>query len=230
MDIDLDRSNTRRTAVSVVSGISDPHNPIQSVRGSLNVPGKNRNGHDESDVGQNVSVMRSSPTPPSPMGGTPEREVSPEPTPRIGGSGGAIKTTELHIRPHSGSGEDLYNASPRIPKAVQFPSPSRAQGQGRESSNLGTNENGQVKRVASESASGRADGKENDASMVDRRGGSERGRRLRSAQEEKILVGEHGEEIEAEIDENEALSMSATSYPGQEWNPYAAGGWDEGYD
>lgn len=209
MDIDLDRSNTRRTAVSAVSGISDPHNPIQSVRGSLNVPGKNGSWHDESV--QNVSVMRSSPTPPSPMGGTPEREVSPEPIPRRD----QIKTTELHIRPPSGSGEDLYNASPRIPKTVQFPSSSRA-GQGYENSNLGNNGNGQVKRVVSESASGRAGGKENEG-LLDRRGGSERGRRLRSAQEEKILIGDNGEEIEVEIDENEPPSMSATSYPGQEW-------------
>jgi len=224
MDIDLDRSNTRRTAVSAVSGISDPHNPIQSVRGSLNVPGKNGSGHDEGEGGQNVSVMRSSPTPPSPMGATPEREVSPEPTPR----GDQIKTTDLHIRPSSGSGEDLYNASPRMPKTVQFPSPSRA-GQEYENSNFRHSENGQIKRVVSESASGRAGGKVNEG-LLDRRGGSERGRRLRSAQEEKILIGENGEEIEVEIDENEPPSMSATSYPGQEWNPYAAGGWDEDYD
>jgi hypothetical protein len=24
--------------------------------------------------------------------------------------------------------------------------------------------------------------------------------------------------------------MSATSYPGQEWNPYSAGGWEDGAD
>jgi hypothetical protein len=44
------------------------------------------------------------------------------------------------------------------------------------------------------------------------------------------LIGENGEASEVEIDENEPPSMSATSYPGQEWNPYAAGGWDEDYD
>jgi hypothetical protein len=29
------------------------------------------------------------------------------------------------------------------------------------------------------------------------------------------------------VDENAPPSMSATSYPGQEWNPYAMGGYEE---
>jgi hypothetical protein len=40
---------------------------------------------------------------------------------------------------------------------------------------------------------------------------------LRKAQEEKILIGEDGQEVEVVVDENAPPSMSATSYPGQEW-------------
>jgi hypothetical protein len=85
-----------------------------------------------------------------------------------------------------------------------------------------------VKRIASESSTRPTEPR--DEVNVNSRGGSERARGLRRAQEEKILIGENGEEIEVEIDENEPPKMSATSFPGQEWNPYAHGGWDDGYD
>lgn len=40
---------------------------------------------------------------------------------------------------------------------------------------------------------------------------------LRQAQGEKIPIDEDGEEIDVPVDENALPSMSATSYPGQEW-------------
>jgi hypothetical protein len=57
-------------------------------------------------------------------------------------------------------------------------------------------------------------------------------RRERNAQEEKIYYdAETGQEgHRAEEEDGEGVAMSATSYPGQEWNPYGAGGWEEGFD
>jgi hypothetical protein len=247
MDIDLDRSNTRRTAVSAVSGISDPQNPmsIQSARGSLNVPG--RNGHSLAENGEesgggrgidrNMSVLRSSPSPPSPMG---SREVSPEPSPRIPSPGDEIKTTQLHVRNPSGS-EDLYSASPRLPKNVErFPSSAT------ESSERGPERAASVRDEAADTvpsmesarsqvvSSRGVDTMRSDTTGSDGLGiqqgassqtaGLGRGqgsvvRRevLRQAQGEKIPIDEDGEEIDVPLDENAPPSMSATSYPGQEW-------------
>jgi hypothetical protein len=215
MDIDLDRSNTRRTAVSAVSGISDPQNPlsIQSAHGSLNVPG--RNGHSQIQEGEGgTSVLRSSPTPPSPMGSA-SREVSPEPIER---TQDGIKSTELHVR--QPSGEDLYSASPRLPKPQRFPNASNPD-------HAASPENVQrVSSIGSSRASVDALGVSGSSSQPPPlqttglgrgQGSTIRREVLRKAQEEKILIGEDGQEVEVVVDENAPPSMSATSYPGQEW-------------
>ncbi|KAE9362632.1 hypothetical protein N431DRAFT_391583 [Stipitochalara longipes BDJ] len=243
MDIDLDRSNTRRTAVSAVSGISDPQNPlsIQSARGSLNVPG--RNGHSVAEeetaggIDRHTSVLRSSPSPPSPMG---SREVSPEPSERA--EGDEIKTTQLHVR--NPSGEDLYNASPRLPKVDRFPSDaskatdraaSVKQGEETARSPVATSKRVALDSINTSDGLGIQHQAEEEptqpvASGLGRGQGSTIRREvLRQAQGEKIPVDEEGQEIDVPVDENAPPNMSATSYPGQEWNPYAAGGWEE-YD
>jgi hypothetical protein len=246
VDIDLDRSNTRRTAVSAVSGISDPQNPmsIQSARGSLNVPG--RNGSVAKEEEQDMRNLRSSPTPPSPMG-SPSREVSPEPVQRVAmeDGGDTIKRTELHVR--QPSGEDLYSASPRMPPKKGFPPVSQTSSERASSPALG-NEN--MQRMASNASSqvlpsSHAAEHQSPIDALGVRGGGPpqqavtgsglgrgqgstiRREVLRKAQEEKILIGEDGQEVEVVVDENAPPSMSATSYPGQEWNPYAMGGYEE---
>ncbi len=247
MDIDLHRSNTRRTAASAVSGMSDQQNPtsIQSARGSLNVPG--RNGRVAEEEGQDMSIMRSSPTPPSPMG-SPSRDVSPEPVQREAMEDGvvdAIKRTELHAR--QPSGEDLYSASPRMPPKTGFLPASQTSSE-RASSPVLANENIQwMASNASSQALPTSHAAESqspiDALGVRGNGPSQqtvtgnglgrgqgstiRREVLRKAQEEKILIGEDGQEVEVVVDENAPPSMSATSYPGQEWNPYAMGGYEE---
>ncbi|GKT95145.1 hypothetical protein Ct61P_12995 [Colletotrichum tofieldiae] len=61
----------------------------------------------------------------------------------------------------------------------------------------------------------------------------ERKRTIRhEAQEEKILVDPY-EELQSggvkyrKEEDPEVPQMSATSYPGQEWNPYGAGGYED---
>ncbi|PMD46847.1 hypothetical protein L207DRAFT_562081 [Hyaloscypha variabilis F] len=239
MDIDLQRSNTRRTAVSAVSGISDPQHPlsIHSARGSLNVPGRNGHSHllDEETVtggvDRHTSVLRSSPSPPSPMG---SREVSPEPSENghVGEreeGGDRIKNTTLEVKNPNGSGEDLYSASPRLPKVERFPSDAS-----KDTDRAATSSKGVALDSIDTSDGLGLRGAEEETQPVTSglgrgQGSTIRREVLRQAQGEKIPVDEEGQEIDVPVDENAPPSMSATSYPGQEWNPYAAGGWEE-YD
>ncbi|PVH78521.1 hypothetical protein DL98DRAFT_590265 [Cadophora sp. DSE1049] len=214
IDGDLDRSNTRRTAVSAISGISAPRpRSGQSQNGGaighphsgggLNVPSH------EQDVG--ARGVSPSPTPPSPM--DEER----------GGEG--LRRTEVEIAPRA-SMEDLYNASPRLP---------RSGGGFVESTGNG---NGQ----AYPNANGRPIGKENSRLDIPRDVSRERayqgignGHAGTKHPEEKIYYDNSrphlgfGQDGPAELEDHET-SMSATSYPGQEWNPYAMGAWDDGPD
>lgn len=194
----LDRSNTHRTAVSALSGISD-HSPKKETgngNGSerLGIPGIQE--HD----GQG-GISSPSPTPPSPLPGTPERAVSPEvqdrtPEPKT-------QTTVLDV--NKNASDDLYDASPRLPKGTTFTS-----------SNIG---NGSASHHSSENghAVGRVGGKENALPQ----------QQHIQIPEEKILADEHGGMGEVHELEDSTTAMSATSYPGQEWNPYGAGAWED---
>jgi hypothetical protein len=211
MDIDLDRSNTRRTAVSAVSGFSGHQEPTSASapthqnRG-LNVPGKDgiaeRNGISDRR-GRGTSLSSLSPTTPSPMQGSPERGVSPE------GGRDDIRRTEINMPTRPTSSEDLYNASPRLPNPTPI-SGANANGyhvnSKRSNSHLGVDTN----------TNGKGDQKISSGAAVSR------------AQEEKIPYHENGLHVPEE--DTEPATMSATSYPGQEWNPYIAGGWDDGFD
>ncbi|KAH9214258.1 hypothetical protein DL95DRAFT_446591 [Leptodontidium sp. 2 PMI_412] len=221
IDGDLDRSNTRRTAVSAVSGISAPRPRSGGSqnggvvgggegRGSLNVP-----AHDE--VG-----MR---------GGVGGRGVSPSPTPPSPMEGDEVRRTDVEIPPRA-SMEDLYNASPRLPRSSEGFAEFVSHGNG--------NANGQGNGHADVNA--RPNGKENSRLDVPREVSRERsyqgnGNGGAKHPEEKIYydgayrgqatgVDQDGP---AELEDHET-SMSATSYPGQEWNPYAMGAWDDGVD
>ena len=213
---DLDRSNTHRTAVSGISQVSG----LSGGQGAgLSVPQKDMGRENEGGM-----VSSPSPTPPS-VNITPERRESPSPQPRPQdqrtnvhipnqGHGPGIKTTILN----RGPSPDLYDASPRLPKPINH-------GNG----NLGPSKGSQL----SIGGGGVGRAKENER-FVNRDANAnrmaeqelERQRVLNQAREEKIFYGDGGVNLNEEDNEP---SMSATSYPGQEWNPYM-GVYEEGYD
>ena len=226
LESELDRSNTRRTAISAVSGMSGP----QSA--GLHPPMK------ESEGGAEITP---SPSPPSPAY-TPEREQSP---PRYSvdekelerglseaekaaergqmlGDRGRIRTTQLS----RGPSPDLYNASPRLPPTNQgFDGQQRSNHRNSNLGNSNGNSNGNVHASpSSQHVQGPPSSAENDPA---RKRLAELERQKRKAQEEKIYYdAETGEEGHHE-EEAEGVAMSATSYPGQEWNPYLAGGYED---
>lgn len=176
---------------------------IQSARGSLNVPGKNGRSP---TLDEGVERASPSPSPPSPMG---SREVSPEPV------GRTIKTTELNVR--QPSGEDLYSASPRLPKPQGFPAvvpAASAHAENVPSSTVQSKDNVDALGIGPSQPALRS---LQTAGPGRSQGSTIRREVLRKAQEEKILIGEDGQEVEVQVDENAPPSMSATSYPGQEW-------------
>jgi hypothetical protein len=137
---------------------------------------------------------------------TPQRGVSPE-----GNTvSDDIRTTEVRLP--SGHEEDLYNASPRLPKPVP------------------TNGNGNTDHYhqnGTASSVPLSDGKENQkvkgiATQFPKTYFDPR------VPEEKIPTYTQNQ-LSTQEDEPIA-TMSATSYPGQEWNPYAGAGWDEADD
>ncbi|KAG0650242.1 hypothetical protein D0Z07_3126 [Hyphodiscus hymeniophilus] len=267
---ELDRSDTRRTAISAVSGMSGPQNA------GLHVPNKPDDGGREGTT--------PSPTPPSPAY-TPEREASPPPPgysdtidekelerglesshqdreqSRGNISPGNILLSDRNIRAttlNRGPSPDLYNASPRLLPPNSQPStrndtdgyqvstsplvqaPSHvAQTSGMENATALAKAKSLTESRNEVSAVQTRQGVQTPATTVDTAlnthsiGGplaqGERGRR--DAREEKIYYdAETGEEGHAEEGDG-SLSMSATSYPGQEWNPYIdAGGWEDGVD
>lgn len=205
LSLDLDRSNTHRTAVSAVSVMSSPSLPPDSA--GLTVP--NINEH----RGLDGSPSPSPPTPDFERGRRHQRGTSRE---ARGSEAGTIVQTVLET-PAVSDHDDIYDASPRLPKLVTAPtvrakpppvSPTRAAGAGPGPgpSNLGNGkENG--------SGSGRPVGKENEHTAELDNTDQER---YRVAREEKIFYdGGVSEETEP------TATMSATSYPGQEWNPYS---------
>lgn len=222
LEPELDRSNTRRTAVSTVSGMSGP----QSA--GLHPPRK------ESEGGREITP---SPTPPSPAY-TPEREQSPPrysadekelerglsggerelERGRMLGDGERIRTTQLN----RGPSPDLYSASPRLPPTNQgF---NAQENSNHSNSNLGTSNGNGHASPSTQYGQGTPSGKENDPAS---RRLAELQQQKRKAQEEKIYYdAETGEEGHHD-EEGEGVAMSATSYPGQEWNPYLAGGYED---
>ncbi|CZT11042.1 uncharacterized protein RCO7_10179 [Rhynchosporium graminicola] len=221
-DGDLDRSNTRRTAVSAVSGVTasiqgstGSHNPngAQSgggTFGGLNVP----HPHAYQDQRASRSASASG-------AGLEGRGLSPSPTPPspMEGDDGQGRIRKTVVNRASTEDMDLYNASPRDNRRYEdgYPPNTNARSTAQVNSQLyqpGSQEHEHQERQRPDER-GMATGKGYTEEKIYYKGG---------------VAGEMGQENgPAELEDHET-SMSATSYPGQEWNPYAAGSWDDGVD
>jgi hypothetical protein len=212
LSLDLNRSNTRRTAVSAVSVMSSPGLPPDSAglgagrSDSLTVP----------NMGEQKEGVTKSPSPSPPTPDAYERGRKDERgTSREKGTGGAdtTKKTVLEHNPPVLDNDDIYDASPRLPN-IASASTSRF--------NTSNPTSPVSPTGAGPSKVGNAKGKENDhTAELD----NTDQKRYRAAREEKIVYdGGVSEETEP------TATMSATSYPGQEWNPYAGVGFEDGYE
>ncbi|TDZ38371.1 hypothetical protein C8035_v007254 [Colletotrichum spinosum] len=135
--------------------------------------------------------------------------------------------------------DDIYDSTPRLPPGPMPPaakplassrtgdsqvSESSADEAPRNATHTNGNANGKGTKALTHGKSTRAELEDTE---------DERMRTMRlEAQEEKILVDPYEEKQSSgnkfrKEDDPEAPQMSATSYPGQEWNPYGAGGYDE---
>ncbi|TKW56643.1 hypothetical protein CTA1_3267 [Colletotrichum tanaceti] len=165
-----------------------------------------------------------------------ESNISPQPQ--------APATSRLSVNVQKANQEtpdDIYDSTPRLssgpPPPPAKPIVSTATGQSTvsdssadEAPRNAIHANGNASGTASTTL---ASGKNTRAELEDTE--DERKRTIRhEAQEEKILV-DHYEDLQSggikyrKEEDPEVPQMSATSYPGQEWNPYGAGGhedWD----
>ncbi|CCF35837.1 hypothetical protein CH063_07535 [Colletotrichum higginsianum] len=160
--------------------------------------------------------------------------ISPEPQ--------APATSRLSVNLQMANQEtpdDIYDSTPRLstglPPPPAKPVVSTATGQSMvsdssadEAPRNATHVNGNANGAASTTL---ASGKSTRAELEDTE--DERKRSIRhEAQEEKILVDPY-EELQSggikyrKEEDPEVPQMSATSYPGQEWNPYGAGGYED---
>ncbi|WQF89623.1 hypothetical protein CDEST_14637 [Colletotrichum destructivum] len=162
--------------------------------------------------------------------------ISPEPQARA--------TSRLSVNVQKANQEtpdDIYDSTPRLssgpPPPPAKPIVSTATGQSMvsdssadEAPRNATHVNGNANANGAASAA-LASGKSTRAELEDTE--DERKRTIRhEAQEEKILVDPY-EELQSggikyrKEEDPEVPQMSATSYPGQEWNPYGAGGYED---
>lgn len=102
---------------------------------------------------------------------------------------------------------DLYSASPRLAKPTP-PSNSDNEGVGKDDKEVD-----EEAKNGSRSSGQLAELDDPESHML---------RRARGPGEEKIPA-----EGLLDVEDHEPVTMSATSYPGQEWNPYAAGGYED---
>lgn len=220
---DLNRSGTHRTAVSAMSGTFDP--PSQNDR---SVARRESDSVVSPNQPQERAISNSSPTPPSPVG-TPMRIESPD---HVVTNPQLHKTTILEAprRPSL----DLYDASPLgTPQTKSHPnghtrSHSR-QRSGPPTPNLTiqtqqpfTPPTRQAPTLSPPQAGNESGNGKNLAELEGTKADGFNMRLTGQAQEEKIFYdAESGMRGYGDA----APSMSATSYPGQEWNPYGAGAW-----
>ncbi|KAJ5040582.1 uncharacterized protein L3040_006234 [Drepanopeziza brunnea f. sp. 'multigermtubi'] len=217
VNAELDRSNTRRTALPASSTSRTSTGIGPSDRG-LQV------------VGESVRGM--TPTPPNPLHGLGSR-----------GGDGEIKRTEVEVRGRRESvvDDDLYDASPVLADAVAVMPLHHANANG----NGSGNGNGSAHRYPypypypstslSTPASAQAQGTVNTHAQglkTPPDSGLGHGFGAAIAAAEKMehrsaadVGGKRGEGKRgpAELEEFHEPAMSATSYPGQEWNPYGFG-------
>jgi hypothetical protein len=212
----VDRSNTHRTAVSAVSQVSHLSNNDDG-RPSLD---RVASPHDKETAMYDNSRPRS-------LSISPERVVSPEldrdydriderDISRDTLQSTPIKNTEVTRGPSL----DLYDASPRLPitHTLTTPSPKPSPKVSPiQTAFLPSKPVAPIRMVSPEPNT-----------LAPGSHGTRRS--ITPASEEKIFVGHEDRGIVHEMDADPTPSMSATSYPGQEWNPYSAGGWEDGAD
>ncbi|KAK2064898.1 hypothetical protein LY76DRAFT_611831 [Colletotrichum caudatum] len=138
-----------------------------------------------------------------------------------------------------GTPDDIYDSTPRLPSGPPPPPPQPIAATATGQSMVSDSSADEAPRNAThangggngESSTNLVRGKSARAELEDTE--DERKRSIRhEAQEEKILVDPY-EELESggvkyrKEEDPEVPQMSATSYPGQEWNPYGAGGYED---
>ncbi|EPE25146.1 hypothetical protein GLAREA_11727 [Glarea lozoyensis ATCC 20868] len=210
----VDRSNTHRTTVSAVSQVSHLSNNDDS-------PILDRRAMQDKDEGVYQNSRRR-----SSLSITPERMVSPEipldhrrnldaDISRDTTPSAQIKTTEL-MRSAS---PNIYDASPRLPvtHTLTAPSPKLSPKVSPIQTSFPSPKPVAPIRMVSPEPNTLAPGSHSTRNS------------LTPASEEKIFAGHAPSGIVHEMDADPTPSMSATSYPGQEWNPYS-GGWDDGVE
>ncbi|RDL31501.1 uncharacterized protein BP5553_09710 [Venustampulla echinocandica] len=208
VSMDLDRSNTVRSGVSQVSRMSALPDERAEDSGMPTA--------EEKEMG----LVRS-PSPPSPIV-TPELRKSPVIPPEETDRGRSDETNRggedllkmtVVVRESS---PDLYDASPRLP--IQGGHANREPGDLAVNTNLSSTIEAQ--RTPTKTSHSGAAGIED----------TPPDRRLAMAQEEKIVYdGDAADTGDAQNDDA-PVTMSATSYPGQEWNPYGMGNYEDGPD
>lgn len=238
---DLNRSGTHRTAVSAVSGISDP--PTQSPGGFSS---NRRASLDRSSNNNIIGAAKSSTGPPSPL------ETSRVASPALVNQGNDIKTTVLEAPKRQSL--DLYDASPLQPSHNVASPPIPPQSIHRRTSSRPETPKLSLQTPGSRppSSSSRLQNHQQQTPRAQAQSQTQADRYAelegtradgfnmriptRRDHEEKIFYdaesgmrGGYGNGNGRDEEEMQA-SMSATSYPGQEWNPYGAGGWDDDSD
>ncbi|PBP19930.1 hypothetical protein BUE80_DR009217 [Diplocarpon rosae] len=201
VDVDLGRSNTRRTVVSAISGTDIEERVLTPISACLKSPaGKGK-------------VASQTQTPPNPMEGQ-----------------SGIKRTYVVVRGRE-SVHDLYDASPSLPRSPPLTEFA-----------MTPSSNGHASGYSNGYATGSAFGKAN-KSVVFPASPPDSGRWQEekidydgSAARERVYLGVGAEYYgvgqeagPAELEDRET-AMNATSYPGQEWNPYKGRNWDNGLD
>jgi hypothetical protein len=210
----VDRSNTHRTAVSAVSQVSHLSNNDDNQD-----PDRGASPHDKETGMYDDSRPRS-------LSISPERMVSPELEPDYGRiderdisrdtlQSTPIKTTQVM----RGPSPDLYDASPRLPitQTLTTSSPKPSPKVSPIQTLFPPSKPAAPIRMVTPEPNTLTPGSHGIR------------RSTTPASEEKIFVGHEDRGIVHEMDADPTPSMSATSYPGQEWNPYS-GGWDDGAD
>ncbi|KAK2022686.1 hypothetical protein LX32DRAFT_667892 [Colletotrichum zoysiae] len=165
-----------------------------------------------------------------------ERVVFPEPP--VSAPVVSPLVVNVHKANH-GTPDDIYDSTPRLPSGPPPPPPQPIAATATGQSMVSDSSADEAPRNAThangggngESSTNVVRGKSARAELEDTE--DERKRTIRhEAQEEKILVDPY-EELESggvkyrKEEDPEIPQMSATSYPGQEWNPYGAGGYED---
>ena len=157
------------------------------------------------------------PSPSPPSVGTPlsRREQGDPDGSRESSNKASLDREVMHIPiPEPKPSPDLYNASPRLPKSATSPNNDSSISISKDDKEVIEEE---AARRGSRSSAHPAELDDPESEML---------KRARGKGEEKIPAQENLLDVE----DHEPVMMSATSYPGQEWNPYAGGVYEDYLD